>query len=900
MCALSSGENDPPNDQQHQAQQEQQQPQAKRARVAQQRPPPAARRPCAPRPGLFAAAAGCPSTGVHVFGGLEARQSTVKATADDAWLSEGGPMRQEPDFSRVITKPADLAASARVQRVAPISMRGGGNSVGDEDADGSEGGEGRGDRDGGGAWRMHEARHQLSCGLVGHSAALYKGRVYIFGGQLDERAADYARSSDAPTGASVCCGALRGYAVTRQGLQMPGGAEQLPVVSDTVPQNGEPPGPRMHHSVAVDEEGGTMYLYGGVTFTRASGQRRPADAKAGLVHAYRFATGTWQRLATEGARGLLGGGDYPVSTTLLALAFHKGALWALPQLPPPSAGALPSRARAAGYRLHRLDPLSRRWTVVATQGAGPPPRCESAAALLADCGRLVVFGGRALAQPRGLLSDAYCLDLESDPPAWTQLQPWLTCTQHADSGRRHAQQAAGGGGGGGMLAVAGHGGAALGGRAVFVGGCRRHDLQEPEAVVQVLERAVVPPTPDAAGASEASKARQHCRQQLAKMLRQAGGGGAQARWCGSGRLGKRDGRGAMSAEGVLLVPSGGGTPVRLPAVLLALHSRLFLDMHQSGMFDSDGGDGGGVIGGAAPAHAAQVPVEGVGAGELRLLCRWLAGLACLDALPLADLARVHLAADRLIMEGLMAESLGLLLSARPGDHAGAAALLRLAAELSHRPGLQEVGDRAEQLLADAATPHNAAQTMELAVACGRAALRAACLVWLNSTTKGRLLWHADTVVAVTEQHCLSANAGAQGAAEGKAAAGGAETAGSGSSVGSGGKIVAAAARQLPVIEMLERDLLAEQQPAGLKQLGSYVAAAERLRLVRLRDGLLQAVAGQWSALATGQPQLLRALNEQHPAFMADAARRAGSGRSHNGAEEAAHEPVFDDVDALFD
>jgi hypothetical protein len=52
-----------------------------------------------------------------------------------------------------------------------------------------------------------------------------------------------------------------------------------------------------------------MYLYGGVTFTRASGQRRPADAKAGLVHAYRFATGTWQRLATEGARGLLGGGE---------------------------------------------------------------------------------------------------------------------------------------------------------------------------------------------------------------------------------------------------------------------------------------------------------------------------------------------------------------------------------------------------------------------------------------------------------------------------------------------------------------------------------------------------------------------------------------------------------------
>jgi hypothetical protein len=63
----------------------------------------------------------------------------------------------------------------------------------------------------------------------------------------------------------------------------------------------------MHHSVAVDEEGGAMYLYGGVTYARVSGQRRPADARAGLVYAYRFAGGAWEQMATEGARRQGGG-----------------------------------------------------------------------------------------------------------------------------------------------------------------------------------------------------------------------------------------------------------------------------------------------------------------------------------------------------------------------------------------------------------------------------------------------------------------------------------------------------------------------------------------------------------------------------------------------------------------
>ena len=104
------------------------------------------------------------------------------------------------------------------------------------------------------------------------------------------------------------------------------------------------------------------------------------------------------------------------------------------------------------------------------QGPGPCPRCESAATLLPG-GRLLLFGGATLASPRRLLSDVYCLDLGASPPTWQQLQP---------------RQAGGDSGGtGGMVAVAGHAGAAMGELAVFVGGCRRLDRTEPEALVQV-------------------------------------------------------------------------------------------------------------------------------------------------------------------------------------------------------------------------------------------------------------------------------------------------------------------------------------------------------------------------------------------------------------------------------
>jgi hypothetical protein len=130
-------------------------------------------------------------------------------------------------------------------------------------------------------------------------------------------------------------------------------------------------------------------------------------------------------------------------------------------------------------------------------------------------------------------------------------------------------------------------------------------------------------------------------------------------------------------------------------------------------------------------------------------------------------AQLHLAADRLVMEGLLAESAALLARARPADAAGAAALLRLAGapalvswirrlvdravaagavspaarsdckinalltpllrfagELPGREDLAELGARAERLLAGELSPAGAAGAMELAVAYRRPALKA--------------------------------------------------------------------------------------------------------------------------------------------------------------------------------
>ena len=238
----------------------------------------------------------------------------------------------------------------------------------------------------------------------------------------------------------------------------------------------------MHHSAAVDAQAGAMYLYGGVTHARRTGERRPADARAGLLHRYTFARGAWEQLQTEG--------DGPVSTTLLALAFYAGALWAVPQVRPPSSSSSSSSSTSA-YRLHRFDPASRRWARVRTQGEPPCPRAEAATAFLEDGGCLVVTGGVALGGARRVLGDAFCLDLAAAPPRWSRLRPALrgcaggaaaaaaTAAATADAGGDAAAETA--------LAAAGHAGAAFGGAAVFVGGCRRLDVREPEAAVRVRE-----------------------------------------------------------------------------------------------------------------------------------------------------------------------------------------------------------------------------------------------------------------------------------------------------------------------------------------------------------------------------------------------------------------------------
>lgn len=175
------------------------------ARPQQQQPqqqtaPP--QRPRRPRvPGLFASAVGCDSAGaLFVFGGLQRGGGPKVQAHADAWMSEAGPMRQLPDESRVL-KADSVTASAAVLQIGPS----GGSSSCDGGADEPPGSAAAaacppaqaqhaaavaGDAP---AWRAAAAQHQLSCGLVGQSAALYRGRVYMFGGQLDDRAADYAR-----------------------------------------------------------------------------------------------------------------------------------------------------------------------------------------------------------------------------------------------------------------------------------------------------------------------------------------------------------------------------------------------------------------------------------------------------------------------------------------------------------------------------------------------------------------------------------------------------------------------------------------------------------------------------------------------------------------------------------
>jgi hypothetical protein len=329
-----------------------------------------------------------------------------------------------------------------------------------------------------------------------------------------------------------------------------------------------------------------------------------------------------------------------------------------------------------------------------------------------------------------------------------------------------------------------------------------------------------------------------------------------------------------------------------------------------------------------------------------------------------------LAADRLVMEGLLSEALALLRAARPRAASDAAALLRLAFQLPGRSELRALGDAAERLVSERLSPAGAGDAMALAVAFERPALRVggagafprpshlaswfavgggparrsqhlplhapaargplppaltvqarcealmlahrsadvwgvlrfalrfrlprlqrACVEWLGSVTKCRLLWHADTVVAVAEQHVRAQEqqreAGQQPQSQQPQPQGQQWEA----------PDVASAARQLPVIACLEAELAAEQQAAGPKALAGYVAASERLRLGQLREALLRHAAAAWRGLSSAQPQVARGLREAHPAFASEAAARAGAADG-GGAAGTRAPAVWDDVDAL--
>lgn len=170
------------------------------------------------------------------------------------------------------------------------------------------------------------------------------------------------------------------------------------------------------HSAAVDPEGGSMYMYGGVTLHIKNETRVPAEGEAGLVHAFDFQTYTWSTLHTSGAGACVSdvrsvcvkhplasaayraaflphalhmqalhtqtvpavslcvcaghtGDHMPRSTTLLAFFWHAGSLWAVPDLPRVEAASNRKTGKllAAGYQLLRLDMDSKQWQRVACE-----------------------------------------------------------------------------------------------------------------------------------------------------------------------------------------------------------------------------------------------------------------------------------------------------------------------------------------------------------------------------------------------------------------------------------------------------------------------------------------------------------------------------------------------------
>eukprot|EP00878_Enallax_costatus_P035768 GHUV01039983.1.p1 GENE.GHUV01039983.1~~GHUV01039983.1.p1 ORF type:complete len:411 (+),score=90.40 GHUV01039983.1:102-1235(+) len=357
----------------------------------------------------------------------------------------------------------------------------------------------------------------------------------------------------------------------------------------------------MYHKAAVDPEAGLMYVYGGVHVRDIDGTRWPADKEPGTLHCFTFHSYTWNTINTTGS-------CRPRSTTLLAFCWHKGALWAIPDVAVGSSGSRPP-----AYKLLKLDPMTRAWQEVATQGEPPCLRTDSCS--LFHNGQILIYGGKTAATAASMLSDLHLLDLNQQQLMWKQIQPRLlpigihsnSSTAGASNGTNSKPA---------LLSLAGHcGGVDKSGHVVFWGGYRRNDLKEPQLVIQVLEQGVKPPTADAAQlaggmASPLMLALQHVRQQLARLVRQ------------------------HHPQQVLLKPDGGGG-VRLPARLLALYSTLFDDMFQEMLEDEDGSEA------AASAEPKVVPVPGASLEGVAGVCRWMMGLLALGSCPMNKLVEMY-------------------------------------------------------------------------------------------------------------------------------------------------------------------------------------------------------------------------------------------------------------------
>uniref|UniRef100_A0A383VNZ1 BTB domain-containing protein n=1 Tax=Tetradesmus obliquus TaxID=3088 RepID=A0A383VNZ1_TETOB len=799
--------------------------------------------------------------GLICFGGMVlGRLAELKVQNEISWIREHQGHMLAPDYSTVFQgTPSQL--SSQVVTISPADSSSSSSSSSRSSRSSSP-------------WAATPASPALPAGLIGHSVALYGSRVFIFGGMEAAAAAQPDSEADAPPKAAAkakgpaakepapkkptgrTSNKLRAYAVDESGTQ--GG--MLPILSE-LPQLGQQPSSRMYHRAAVDPEAGVMYVYGGVHIRDRDGARLPADEAAGTLHCYCFHSYTWSTLQTAGSYR-------PRSTTLLAFWWHNGALWAIPDVPLHSSssssrrsgssssrqgagsskqGASSSRHASSshkadqnllcgaqpGYQLLRLDMISNEWELVPTQGEPPCLRTHSCSVYCNS--KLMIYGGKTARTPVSMLCDLRVLDLQQQPPTWQLEAPRLAVSSSSVAGMEQQQQQQP------LLGLAGHcGGADAEGCVVFYGGYRRNDLKEPQAVLQVLEYGVKPPTPDAALLSGAAAAPmllalQHVRLQLARVVRQ------------------------HHPQQVLLRPDGNGG-VRMPARLLALYSCLFDDMFQDMLQQEDENAAGN-------AEPQVVPVPGASLSGVACVCRWVMGLLALGSCSMTQLVDMYRVADRLIMERLMVELLELLAAADISGPQQAAAVLQLTGDLSGRADVAGLGAHATSQLTQqvcAATApgimalaqqHSNQQLQErcievmhghrkndvfavldFALRFRLPRLQGSCLAHLSQVTRGRLIDKAERIVKAASRYVTAA----------------------------------VPLCRLPVVSMLEKDLLLElgHLEEQVSSLPSYAAAAQRLGLVRLAGGVTEACARPevWRQLQQNK-QVLQHMQQKFPELL---------------------------------